>query len=98
LFDLLLLPLGYHALLLLSLLAMPFGWARVVGAAGILVLGGHVIVAARIGRLSARGLAGALAHLPAYLVWKVAMIGATLSASRASTRWIRTDRETPCRR
>ena len=98
LFDLLLLPLGYHALLLLSLLAMPFGWARVVGAAGILVLGGHVIVAARIGRLSARGLASALAHLPAYLVWKVAMIGATLSTSRASTRWIRTDRETPCQR
>ena len=41
-------------------------------------------------------LAGTLAQVPKYLVWKLLMLRTTLRASRTSTRWVRTDRETSC--
>ena len=94
LLDLLLLPLAYHTLLLLSLLLFPMVWARALGLFGLLVVAGHVIAAARVGGLSAARLAGIALHLPQYLVWKLAMLRGTVRASRIATRWVRTDRET----
>ena len=94
LLDLLLLPLAYHTLLLLSLLLFPMVWAKALGMLGLLVVAGHVIAAALVGGLSAAHLAGIALHLPQYLAWKLAMLRGTVRASRISTRWVRTDRET----
>jgi len=94
LLDLLLLPLAYHALLLMCLLLFPMIWSRVFGVFGLLVLAGHVVAAARVGALSSESLWKTFAHLPSYIVWKLAMLHATVRASNTSTRWVRTDRET----
>jgi len=94
LLDLLLAPLGYHTLLLACLVALPLFWARALGLLGMLVLALHVAAAARVGGLSRAQLAGTLAQVPKYLVWKLLMLRTTMRASRTSTRWVRTDRET----
>ena len=93
LLDLLLLPLGYHALLLLCLLLLPLPAASALGAFGLLVLAVHAIAAARIAGLSGAGLAAVAMHLPQYLLWKLLRLRATLRASQTSARWVRTDRE-----
>jgi cellulose synthase/poly-beta-1,6-N-acetylglucosamine synthase-like glycosyltransferase len=94
LLDLLLLPLAYHTLLLLCLLLFPLVWARALGIFGLLVLAGHVVVAARVGGLSYARLGGIFVHLPKYLVWKLLMVRSTVRASQTSTQWVRTDRDT----
>ena len=98
LLDLLLLPLAYHTLLLLSLLLFPMAWAKALGLFGLLVLAGHVTIAARVGGLSAARVALIALHLPKYLAWKLSMLRGTVGASRVSTRWVRTDREIACQR
>ena len=98
LLDLLLLPLAYHTLLLLSLLLFPMAWAKALGLFGLLVLAGHVTIAARVGGLSPARVALIALHLPKYLAWKLAMLRGTVHASRVSTRWVRTDREISCQR
>lgn len=98
LLDLLLLPLAYHTLLLLSLLLFPMAWAKALGLFGLLVLAGHVTIAARVGGLSPARVALIALHLPKYLAWKLSMLRGTVGASRVSTRWVRTDREISCQR
>jgi cellulose synthase/poly-beta-1,6-N-acetylglucosamine synthase-like glycosyltransferase len=98
LLDLLLLPLAYHTLLLLSLLLFPMAWAKALGLFGLLVLALHVAIAARVGGLSAARVALIALHLPKYLAWKLSMLRGTVGASRVSTRWVRTDREIACQR
>jgi len=98
LLELLLLPLGYHALLLLCLALVPALAARALGLFGLLVLAAHVIAAARVGGLSYARLGGIALHVPQYLAWKLAMLRRTLRASTTTTRWVRTDRETSCKR
>jgi hypothetical protein len=88
--DLLLLPLGYHALLLLGLLALPWLPGRIGGAAALGVLAFHLAVAAKLGgRLRDLGI---LAAAPAYLVWKLLLLPRTLRASRADAPWVRGSR------
>ncbi len=94
LLDLLLLPLGYHALLLLCLALMPGIWGSTIGMFGLLVLALHVIAAARIGDVSLARLGGIALQVPGYLLWKLGRLRSTLSAARAATRWVRTARET----
>ena len=88
--DLLLLPLGYHALLLVGLLALPWWPGRIWGAAGLAILTFHLAVAAKLGgRL--RDL-GVLAAAPAYLAWKLVVLPRTLRASRPDAPWVRGSR------
>jgi len=98
LLELLLLPLGYHALLLLCLVLVPAMEAKALGLFGLLVLAGHVIAATRVGGLPYTCLGSIVLHLPKYFVWKLAMLRRTLRASQTTTRWVRTDRETSCQR
>ena len=85
--DLLLLPLGYHALLLVLLLALPFTPGRIGAAASLAVLAFHIAVAAKLGgRL--RDLS-VLAAAPAYVVWKLLLVPRTLRASRPDAPWVR---------
>jgi hypothetical protein len=91
--DLLLPPLGYHVLLLLLLCMVPLPAARLLGAAGLLVVALHVLVAARMGGISVRELADILLRVPLYLLWKVRMVFATLRTARQGSAWVRTERD-----
>jgi cellulose synthase/poly-beta-1,6-N-acetylglucosamine synthase-like glycosyltransferase len=93
LLDLLLLPIAYHSLLLLILLFLPFSLAWMLSLSGLVIVALHVLIAARVGGLSWGQLASILIHIPKYLFWKLAMLRSILSASKTSTRWVRTDRD-----
>jgi cellulose synthase/poly-beta-1,6-N-acetylglucosamine synthase-like glycosyltransferase len=90
LLDLLTLPLAYHAALLALLVALPWTAGRIWGAFGLAVLALHLALAARIG--------GRLADLtvlvaaPAYLLWKLALLGRIVASSRTGAAWNRATR------
>lgn len=94
LLDLLLLPLGFHCLLLLVLLASPLDWSRLYALVGLGVVLLHLLVAVRAGKGSWRDLA-ALLLVPWYLAWKLTLLGAILAGSRADAPWVRTPRWAP---
>lgn len=93
LLDLLLLPLAYHALLLACLFLLPSTATKLLSLFGLMVLVGHVVVAAQVGGLSLAKLVVILAHVPRYCLWKLRTLGLTVHASRTATQWIRTDRD-----
>ena len=90
LLDLLTLPLTYHASLL-ALLAVLSGWpGRIWAAFGFAVLAFHVALAARLGgRLSDLTV---LAAAPAYLLWKLPLLGRIVASARPDAEWQRTSR------
>lgn len=88
LFDLLLLPLAYHALLLVVLMPL----ALPIALFGLAVLGLHVGVAARVGGIGLRRLASLLTEIPVYVAWKLGRMPALARASGRGTRWIRSER------
>jgi cellulose synthase/poly-beta-1,6-N-acetylglucosamine synthase-like glycosyltransferase len=92
LLELLLLPLGLHVTLLTMALATPEAGVRLYGAAGLVVVGAHVISAIAVGGGGWRDLA-ALALAPFYVLWKICMLPSILRASRRSSPWVRTERE-----
>jgi hypothetical protein len=92
LLDLLLLPLGLHVALLTVALAAPEAGVRLYGAAGLAVVGAHVISAIAVGGGGWRDLA-ALALAPFYVLWKICMLPSILRASRRNAPWVRTERE-----
>ncbi|MFY8117854.1 MAG: glycosyltransferase family 2 protein [Roseateles sp.] len=95
LLDLLTLPLAWHCslLLLAALLGAASGhWTVTLALAGLAGLGLHVAIALRLlpaGRAHWRALLG----VPAYLLWKLGLAGATLAAARRND-WVRSERET----
>ncbi len=89
--DLLLLPLAFHAGLLLLCLAWPSATVSQCGAAGLLVLTLHVAAALDVGEASLRDLR-ALAIAPGYLAWKLLRLPATLLQARGDAPWVRTAR------
>ncbi|MFZ4537049.1 glycosyltransferase family 2 protein [Propionivibrio sp.] len=93
LLDLLLLPIAYHSLLLLCLLLLPFPLASMIALSGFAIVALHVLIAARVGGLSWGQLAVIFTYLPKYLLWKLSMLRSIVSASKTSTRWVRTDRD-----
>ena len=91
LLELLLLPLGLHVALLTMALAAPEPGLRLYGAAGLAVVGAHVISAIVVGGGGSRDLA-ALALAPFYVLWKICMLPSILRASRKHSLWVRTER------
>lgn len=87
LLDLLLLPLGYHVLLLLLVTAM----LPPAGLAGLALVVAHVAAAVARGTTPGADLK-ALATAPAYVVWKLMKIPSTLIASSPAAAWVRTER------
>ena len=93
--DLMLLPLAYHAMLLLlvsALLAVADpgpALSLALGSLGLLAL--HVLAAVRIGSLPWSHLL-LLARLPGYLLWKLRMVQPILASSRRDSAWVRTQR------
>ena len=94
--DLLLAPLGHHVMALTGLLALgllldPAGGLAGLGALGLAVVAGHVLIALRAAGLPLNRLK-VLAHVPGYLLWKLRVLSATLGAARRNSTWVRTER------
>lgn len=93
LLDLLLLPLAYHTVLLLLLLALPWLPAKIIGLCGLAILLLHVLIAARVEGISFGRLLATFLSVPQYVFWKLAMLRSTTRAAKASTHWVRTQRD-----
>jgi len=91
LLDLLLLPLSYHALLLLLLLAIPFSIIRLYALTGLGIILVHLLMAIKLGRGGMRDVL-ALAFSPFYLLWKIFALQSILKAAQKKWKWIRSER------
>lgn len=89
-FDLMLLPLSYHAILLILLFLFPFGWAKVIALAGLFILIGHVLTSMIITRASWKDWA-ALFLAPFYLVAKLLFV---FKLFKSKPLWEKTSRGT----
>jgi Glycosyltransferase like family 2 len=92
LLDLMSLPIGYVAFLLLLALCLPLEWLRVYAMIAGTVLGCHVLAAAWVGNDFAGDLR-ILARAPGYILWKLSLLPSILRSSRASAAWVRTERQ-----
>lgn len=91
LLDLLSLPIGTVAALLVASLLIPIAAARVYAAVGLLALGLYVVVSAMLSREPARMLRAVLA-VPKYLLFKLLLMPATRRAAKKRSAWVRTER------
>ena len=91
LLDLLLLPLGFHACLLGTVLCAANPLLFSAGALGLALLLFHIGTAMATGSSFRRDLK-ALASAPLYILWKLAKLPMTLAASARSAEWVRTER------
>ena len=91
LMDLLLLPLGFHVLLLVLAASAPYPPACLAGFGGLLVVLVHLMAAIVT---SGGGWRDAMALLasPCYILWKLFQIPLLVRSSRTNTAWIRTER------
>jgi cellulose synthase/poly-beta-1,6-N-acetylglucosamine synthase-like glycosyltransferase len=92
LLDLMSLPIGYVAFLLLLALCLPLEWLRVYAMIAGTVLGCHVLAAAWVGSDFAGDLR-ILARAPGYILWKLSLLPSVLRSSRTSAAWVRTERQ-----
>ena len=90
LLELLLLPLAFHATLLLLACSAPWAPARLTGLLGVFVVGTHLFEALLLGG-SLRD-AASLALAPFYVLWKLLLIPSVLRSSRSTAEWTRTER------
>ncbi len=91
LFELLLLPLAFHVLLLLPLLALPYALTQLYAAAALTLVGTHVLAGIFACGGTLKDL-GALALAPFYVGWKLLMLPKILAAAARSAAWSRTER------
>ena len=92
LLDLVSLPIGYAAFLLLLALCLPLEWLRVYAMVAVAILGCHVLAAASMGDDFAGDLR-ILARAPGYILWKLTMLPSILRTSRTNAAWVRTERQ-----
>jgi cellulose synthase/poly-beta-1,6-N-acetylglucosamine synthase-like glycosyltransferase len=91
LFDLLLLPLSFHLLLLVAAAAIPSWPGREIGLAGLGIVAFHLAGAILLGGSPARD-AAALATAPFYVLWKILLLPKVIATSRSRAAWVRTER------
>ncbi len=91
LLDLLLLPLGFHAMLLALAMLSSNATVRFVGLAGCIVVLLHVAAAMRRGPSLWEDLR-VLASVPRYVLWKLARLPLIVTASGRRAAWVRTER------
>jgi cellulose synthase/poly-beta-1,6-N-acetylglucosamine synthase-like glycosyltransferase len=92
LLDLLALPIGYAAFLLLLALCLPLEWLRIYALIAGTVLGFHVLAAASVGD-DFTGDLRILARAPGYILWKLSMLPRILRNSSSNAAWVRTERQ-----
>lgn len=91
LFELLLLPLAYHVLLLLFLLVLPWAPGKWLAVLGLGTVALHVVVAMVLGRATWNDWLS-LATAPFYILWKLMLGRKLLAASTKDAAWVRTER------
>jgi cellulose synthase/poly-beta-1,6-N-acetylglucosamine synthase-like glycosyltransferase len=91
LLELLLLPLGWHVLLLLIALLIPFALTQGYALFGFGVVVLHVLAALWVGGGTIKDLA-ALASAPFYILWKLTQLPRLLKTAHKDATWIRTKR------
>ena len=91
LFELLLLPLAFHVLLLGLLLVLPNSAGRTYALASLGLVFVHVLAAIRTGGGSLADLK-ALAAAPFYVLWKILLLPKVFATARRSADWSRTER------
>ncbi len=91
LFELLLLPLAFHALLVLALLAVARGAVAAYALFAMAVIVLHVVTAMRVGRADAEDWR-ALLTAPFYVLWKLVNLGGILKTAGRGAAWRRTNR------
>ncbi len=91
LFELLLMPLGYHVMLLLPIIVLGHGSLRSYGIAALLLVVLHVFRGMQMGKVSS-GHWKALAGVPVYIFWKLANLGGILKMAKKGAGWKRTER------
>lgn len=92
LLELISLPIGYAAFLLLLAVCLPLEWLRVYAIIAGAVLAGHVLAAAWVGNDFAGDLC-ILARAPGYILWKLSLLPSILRSSRRNAAWVRTERQ-----
>jgi uncharacterized protein YbjQ (UPF0145 family) len=90
--DLASLPIGYGVALLMVAMCLPLTWMRLYALTALLVIAGHVLVAAWSGTDFA-GDMRILARVPGYILWKLFMLPSLVRSSRRDSAWVRTERE-----
>jgi cellulose synthase/poly-beta-1,6-N-acetylglucosamine synthase-like glycosyltransferase len=89
--DLVSLPIGYAAVLLVPAACLPMAWLRIYVLFAAMVLTGHVLAAAWAGN-DFGGDLRILCRVPGYVLWKLCVIPNLLRSSRADAMWVRTER------
>jgi cellulose synthase/poly-beta-1,6-N-acetylglucosamine synthase-like glycosyltransferase len=91
LLDLLLLPLGFHLVMLATTLAIPYAPARIYAASAIGLVAFHVGAGIAV---SGGGISDVFSLLaaPFYILWKVAVTPEIFRSGRRKAAWIRTER------
>lgn len=92
LFELLLLPLAYHVLLLLLTLLLPVAILQWYAGISLLLVFLHVLIAILIAGGGLKEFK-VLATVPLYMLWKITLLPRLWMNSRRNTAWERTDRE-----
>jgi cellulose synthase/poly-beta-1,6-N-acetylglucosamine synthase-like glycosyltransferase len=91
LLDLLLLPLGFHVLLLSAIVALPFAATRIYALCAIVLVAVHVGAAVVIGGGGRKDFA-ALLRAPLYVLWKLAAVPGIVRSASRNAEWVRTER------
>jgi cellulose synthase/poly-beta-1,6-N-acetylglucosamine synthase-like glycosyltransferase len=91
LLELLLLPLAFHAMLLIAALAVPFAPARIYALIAFLLLALHICAAIVVGGGDWRDFSTLLAA-PFYTIWKLKILAKIFKSAAADSPWVRTNR------
>jgi cellulose synthase/poly-beta-1,6-N-acetylglucosamine synthase-like glycosyltransferase len=91
LFELLLLPLAFHVLLLLVALASPLPGVRTLAAAGVVIVLLHLAATISLADQPWSDLA-TLGRAPFYIAWKILLIPSLLRSAKSEQAWVRTSR------
>jgi cellulose synthase/poly-beta-1,6-N-acetylglucosamine synthase-like glycosyltransferase len=91
LFELLLLPLAYHFILVVVASSAPLPIVRYIGLAGLCAVLLHLVAGLIVGGGGWSDVA-VLASIPYYLLWKLRMIPTLLRSARPDKQWVRTGR------
>jgi cellulose synthase/poly-beta-1,6-N-acetylglucosamine synthase-like glycosyltransferase len=91
LLELLLLPLAFHAMLLIGAAAVPFAPARIYALIAFILLAFHICAGIIVGGGGWRDFAALLAA-PGYVLWKLTMLMKILKSASLDTPWMRTER------
>lgn len=94
LFDLLLLPLAFHVVLLVTLIVVPNPFLKIYAVSSLALVIFHALSAVWVGEGTKNDVL-ALLGAPFYILWKMTMVRSVIQSSRKKAEWVRTERAAP---